>query len=64
MYCEWSGKTTKLYRDTRRLWRTFTTPRPVRSVQVTGEDNEAVVAITMEDGHTHVYQGSGRLIRR
>ena len=63
MFCEWSGNTTKLYCDNRQLWRTFNMRKPVAYAHVSGEQNEAHVSITTEDGRTYLYMGTGQLIR-
>jgi len=63
MFCEWTGNRVKLYDDNRTLRRQYSVRYPVRSVQVAGEGNDARVAISMENGHTCLYQGDGRLIR-
>ena len=65
MYCEWTGDTVRLYRDDRRLHRTFRVRGrgDVQCAQVSGEGDSARVAITRDDGGTKLYAGSGRLIR-
>lgn len=63
MFCEWAGKTTKLYRDNRQLWRVFNTSSNVQCAYVSGEDNEARVSITLANGRTLLYRGNGQLLR-
>lgn len=63
MFCEWTGNRVKLYDDNRRFVRQYSVRFPVRSVQVSGDGNNARVAISMENGRTSLYQGDGRLIR-
>lgn len=64
MFCEWSGNTTELYTDNRQLWRRFHTRLPVQCATVSGEGNNARVSITLNNGRTEVYSGTGALIRR
>ena len=64
MFCEWSGNTTKLYHDNRQLHRVFHSRLPVQCAQVSGDGNSARIAITMSNGRTELYEGTGRLIRR
>jgi len=63
MFCEWSGNHVKLRYDDRRILRTYSVRFPVQCAQVTGEGNDAKVAITMTNGRTVLYSGDGRLIR-
>ena len=64
MFCEWSGNRVQLRYDDRRLLRTFSVRQPVQCVQVSGEGNDARVAITMTNGRTALYAGDGRCIRQ
>ena len=65
MYCSWpDGNRVELRRDDRRLHRVFNVRGGVQCATVSGEGDEARVAITCRDGHTELYAGSGRLLRR
>ena len=64
MFCEWSGNHVQLRYDNRCLLRQINVSRPVQFAHVTGEGNDAKVAITMDNGRTALYSGTGCLLRQ
>ena len=48
----------------KRLIRRFSMSADVVNAQVSGYGDDTVIAIVMNNGQTHVYSASGRLIRR
>ncbi|MDO5319165.1 MAG: hypothetical protein Q4G65_11095 [bacterium] len=64
MFCEWNGRQVILWGDHREFIRRYWLDRSVICAVASGDMRNAVVAITMDNGHTSLYSGTGALIRR
>lgn len=64
LHAEWSGREVQVYTQHNVLFRQFSMSFPVVSVQCSGNGNDATIAITMDNGKTDLFRGTGQLIRR
>lgn len=63
-YATFYKREVELRRYTKQLVRKFHMNADVVNAQVSGEGNNATVAITMVNGQTYIYKWDGTLIRR
>ena len=63
-YAEIDKRVVNLRNLEKRLIRKFVMSADVINAQVTGYGDDTKIAIVMNNGQTHVYSASGRLIRR
>ena len=64
LFAEWSGHIVKVYQENRQILREIRARKDVRCVQCSGEGNDGVIAITLENGKTDVYRATGQIIRQ
>lgn len=64
MYVNFKGKNAKLYTDTKQIVRQFNVAADIVNAQVSGDGENAVVALTMKNGKTVLYKSNGTIVRR
>jgi len=64
VFAQWSGRKVDVYTETKQILRHFSVGHNVVGVQCSGDGNDATIAITMDNGKTELYRGTGQLIRR
>lgn len=64
LYAEWSGKMVKVYQENKQILRQIRARRDVRCVQCSGEGNDGMIAITLDNGKTDLYRATGQIVRQ
>ena len=65
LYAEWSDKTVTIRNHNKQMVRRINVRYPVVGVQISGDsEQEAMVAIAMNNGRTCLYKSNGQLIRQ
>lgn len=63
MYVNFKGRSAYLYKDDASIVRQFRASADICNAQVSGDGNNAVVAITSVDGKTILYRADGTTVR-
>ena len=64
LYAEWSGRSVTIRNHYKQQVRTINVRYPVVGVQITGDsEQEAMVAIAMNNDRTCLYKSNGQLVR-
>lgn len=64
MYANFKGKTVEIFTNSKILLRRFRVSNDIVNIQISGEGNNAIVAVTMKNGKTLLYKATGQLIRQ
>lgn len=64
LYAEWFGKMVKVYQENKQILRQIRARRDVRCVQCSGEGNDGMIAITLDNGKTDLYRATGQIVRQ
>lgn len=64
MYANFKGKTVEIFTDAKIMHRRIHVSNDIVNVQISGNGDNATIAITMKNGKTLLYKTNGQLIRR
>ncbi len=64
MYVNFKGKSASLYSSSKQIIRQFRMAADIVNAQVQGDGENAVIALTMKNGKTILYNSNGTILRR
>lgn len=64
MFVNFKGNCADLYTDTKQIIRRFHVSNEIVNVAISGNGNDATIAITMKNGKTIVYKANGQIVRK
>lgn len=64
LYAEWTGHTVKVYNQYKQIVRQINARKDVVSVQCSGDGNDGMIAITLVNGKTDLYNATGQIVRQ